>query len=397
MKRTTPTLFLTLVLLLALPLSLSAAELTFDIASGNQSGFDISSNDSDYNPSNYPTKGPVWDHPGFIGRLDYRGEPARITFTNSGPMRTSSPNSKFYFTDNTGGNSNTDHYREFFIVARVKGRYHGGGQDDIYAKNFTVTSSGGYFDITRGAGSETAVVGQTGYNTNGGSGTYTGSNEYSYKYPYSYIWIDTTLIKTNQNYLSSGSWFWKVYFYGYYETSFTATTQNLLTGERGVHYTVQLSAQYNPSGANTLWEYYFGVENLLPPTFPFSNLANKNSRTNALTVGNVRYFSTNDTASLKFASNAAGTQTNFLLSAAGAPSFPYSVVFAPSRPSGNATTITSPTLSFSSVNTTVSSPIGGSNTGNFLEGEVRIFVAPNLLPLSGTYSSDIYCILTRTN
>ncbi|HKL59083.1 MAG TPA: hypothetical protein VJ863_04215 [Sphaerochaeta sp.] len=282
-----------------------------------------------------------------------------------------------------------------FIVARPKGLFHGGGQDDFANRNFVVSSSGGFFDLTKGAGTEPAVIGQTGYNTSGGSGTYNGSNAYSFKYPYSVIWIDVTLIRTNQNYLSTRVWWWREYHYGYYETSFTVATDS----DRAVHYTLQLSAQYEPTGSNNLWEYYFGIENLLPSSFPFSNLANKNSSSNTLTVGKVRYFSSNDTASLKFASNAAGTQTNFLLSSPGVPSFAYSVVYAPTR--GEAplvqTTITSSTAAFNSINTTVGSPIGGSNTGNFIEGEVRIFVAPNLLPLSGTYTSNIYCILTRTN
>lgn len=380
---------------------LFSAELTFDKASGNLSGLDIGINDSDYNPSNYPTKGEVWSYAGFVGRFDYRGEPARMTITNSGPIRSSSPNDKFYFTDTTDG-SNPDHYREFFIVARAKGLLHeGNGQQDFNGKNFVVESSGDSFIISRGAGPEPAVVGEIGYNTSGGSGTYLGgSNQYAYKYPYSYIWIDIILIRTNQNYLSTPRWWWgRDYHYGYYETSFTATTQNLATSELDVHYTVQLSAQYNQTGSGNLWEYYFGIENLLPPTFPFSNLATKNSSSNTLTVGKVRYFSSNDTASLKFASNAAGTQTNFLLSSPGVPSFAYSVVYAPTR--GQAplvqTTITSSTGAFNSINTTVGSPIGGSNTGNYIEGEVRIFVAPNLLPLSGTYTSNIYCILTRTN
>ena len=250
---------------------------------------------------------------------------------------------------------------------------------------------GGYFDITKGAGPEAAVVGQTGYNSSGGSDIYNGSNAYVYKYPYSYIWIDITLIRTNQNSLNSNS-------YGYYESSFTASTQNQQTMELGDTYTLQLSGRYYPqSGQSDPWNYTFGVENLLPVGFPFSNLANKNSRTNTLTVGIVRYFSTVDTANLKFSSNPAGTQTNFLLTSTGAPSFAYSVVYAPSKPTGTATTITSANTAFNSAILTVPSPIGGSNQGNYIEGEVRIFVLPNLLPLSGTYSSNIYCTITRTN
>lgn len=251
---------------------------------------------------------------------------------------------------------------------------------------------GGVFDINRGAGSESAVVDEIGYNSSGGSGTYTGNNTFVFKYPYSHIWIDITLIRTNVSSGTSNR--------GYYETTLNVSTQDLETEEPGVNYSLQLSGEYNPrSSHDEPWEYYFGIENLLPPTFPFSNLATKNSASNTLTVGKVRYYSTNDTASLKIASNPAGTQTDFLLSSPGVPSFPYSIVYVPTR--GQAplvvTTISSSTDAFNSVNTTVGSPVGGSNTGNFIEGEVRIFVAPNLLPLSGTYTSNIYCILTRTN
>ncbi len=402
MPKTSHMLVLVLLSLFLWNGTLFSSELTFDMASGNMSGFDIGTNDSDYDPDNYPSKGEVWTYDGFVGRLNYRGAPARMTITNSGPIRTSSPNSRFYFTDTTNG-SNPDHYREFFIVARAKGRYHGGGSHDFNSQNFVIESSGDSFIINSGAGSEQAEVGEIGYNTSGGSGTYNGSNGYSYKYPYSYIWIDMTLIRTNQNLLSqtTGPWWWPrtTYFYGYYETAFTVTTQNIQDSAPGVHYTLQLSAQYNRSGSGNLWEYYFGIENLLPPTFPFSNLATRNSSSNALTVGKVRYYSTNDTASLKLASNAAGTQTNFLLSTPGTSSFPYSVVYVPTRGQAPlvATTISSSTEPFNSINTTVGSPIGGTTTGNFIEGEVRIFVAPNLLPLSGTYTSNIYCILTRTN
>ncbi len=33
---------------------------------------------------------------------------------------------------------------------------------------------------------------------------------------------------------------------------------------------------------------------------------------------------------------------------------------------------------------------------HLLEGEIRIFIASETYPVSGTYSSTIYCILTQT-
>lgn len=147
MKQHTPFLSLILMLLISLmlPCMMFAVELTFDMASGKQSGFEVNARDSDYNPSNYPFKGEVWSYHGFVGRLDYRGAPARMTITNAGLTRPSPNNNKFNFIYNTNTTINTSRYREFFIVARAKGLYHGGGQQDFNGKNFVVTSSGGGF------------------------------------------------------------------------------------------------------------------------------------------------------------------------------------------------------------------------------------------------------------
>ena len=87
MKRCTPFIpisHLILIMLLLLPSLAFAAELTFDMASGKQTGFEVNARDSDFNPNNYPNKGEVWSYHGFIGRLDYRGEPAKVTITNTG-------------------------------------------------------------------------------------------------------------------------------------------------------------------------------------------------------------------------------------------------------------------------------------------------------------------------
>jgi hypothetical protein len=314
------------------------------------------------------------------------GEPTTMTFTNTGPQRTSSPNSMFYFTYQTGG-SNTSRYREFFIVTRVKGLLQNGStQVDFNGKNFVVTASDDSIQVgnstTGGAGTETAEVGQIGYNTSGQSATYTGSNAYSYKYRYKVFWVDVILISTDKKNSTNTR--------GYYESTITANTTT------GVNYTLQLMGEYNPRSSHAEpWNYYFGVEKVLPDNFPFSDLATKNTSANSLNVGSLRYYSTDDPAIVYFASDSQGTQTNFLLTSPGAPSFAYSVVFDPTIPNTPASTILNTTTTFNSIETSVASPLGGSNSGHFLEGEVKIFVAPNLLPLSGNYSSTIYCCITR--
>lgn len=372
-----------LAVLLSILAPIGSASLTYDMATGNQSGFDVNTSEADTNPTNYPGKGEVWTYPGFVGRLNYLGEPTTFTFTNTGPQRTTNPKSMFYFTFQT--TPDTSIYREFFLVGRAKGLYHNGNQHDFNNSNFTITTSGAQFVLTKGAGTETAEVGQIGYNTSGGSGTYNGSNAYSFKYPYKLIWLDITLIRTtNKNATTTR---------GYYESTITVNTAS------GVNTTLQLFAEYNPRTSQaTPWNYYFGVENLLPASFPFSQLLAKNTVANSLIVGNLKYYSTDDTAKVSFASNTAGNQTDFrLTSTTGSDWFAYTLVFDPTLPNTAATAITSATTYFPATQTSVASPVGGSNTGYFMEGEVRIYVNANLFPLSGLYSSYIYCFLTKGN
>jgi len=143
--------------------------------------------------------------------------------------------------------------------------------------------------------------------------------------------------------------------------------------------------------------FYFGVESIVSNPFPYTNLFGKNTLGNSLLVGRLRYFSLDDSANVRIASNSIGTLTNFTLQSVGATPVPYSLAFDPIAPNTSAVHITSSYTTFDSAYLPTISPIDGSSTdGNVLEGDVRIFVAPETYPVSGTYSSTIYCILTQT-
>jgi hypothetical protein len=268
-------------------------------------------------------------------------------------------------------------------VTRVKGLYHNGAQHDFSGTNTVVANNGGTVAITEGAGPELVSSGQSGYNATGGSGVYNGSNGFKYKYKYQYIWVDVTVIMTDKK---------KNLNKGYYITQFTASSPI------GVNYTMVLIGERDPK--NNQGEpsaFYFGVESIVANPFPYADLFSKNSLGNSLLVGKLRYFSLDDSANVRFASNLAGNAIVFTLKSVVALPVPYSVVFDPTAPNTASTLITSANTTFATAYLPTTSPIDGSSTdANILEGEIRIFVAPGTYPVSGTYTSTIYCILTQT-
>lgn len=107
------------IIIVLLHITLFGNAITYDIATGTLQDFAINYNDNPDDPSAYMNGTPVWDHPGFLGRLIYTGEPTRLTFFNHGPTTSGS---RFYFTGTDwSAQSSTGYYREFFIVARAKG------------------------------------------------------------------------------------------------------------------------------------------------------------------------------------------------------------------------------------------------------------------------------------
>ncbi|MFA6680940.1 MAG: hypothetical protein WCS35_02825 [Sphaerochaeta sp.] len=374
-------LFIILITICSLPLY--AAELTYDMSTGKISGFDLTNPDNPFTPASYANSTEVWSKAGFVGRLNYRGGPTTLTFNNTGSVATGTQNNRFYFTFNTNGTIKLDRWREFFLVTRVKGLYHNGAQHDFSGTNTVVANNGGTVAITEGAGPELVSSGQSGYNATGGSGVYNGSNGFKYKYKYQYIWVDVTVIMTDKK---------KNLNKGYYITQFTASSPI------GVNYTMVLIGERDPkNNQNEPSSFYFGVESIVSNPFPYADLATKNSVANSLLVGKLRYFSIDDSANVRFASNMAGNATSFTLQSAGASPIAYSVVFDPTAPNAAATHIASSSTEFVSAYLPTTSPIDGSSTdANILEGEIRIFVAPGTYPVSGTYTSTIYCILTQT-
>ena len=383
MKHRTLVSLILLVIFILLAIPLFSAELTYDMATGKISGFDLANPDSPDTPSSYANATEVWQNNGFVGRLNYRGEPTTLTFSNTGSVATGTSNNRFYFTYDTNGTIKLNRWREFFLVTRVKGLYHNGVQHDYSGINTVVANNGGTVAITQGAGPEVVASGQAGFNSSGAPGTYNGSNGFKYKYKYQYIWVDVTVILTNQK---------KNLNKGYYKTQFTANSTT------GVNYTMILIGERDPrNNQNEPSAFYFGVESIVSNPFPYADLFSKNSMGNSLFVGRLRYFSLDDSANVRFASNAGGTLTSFTLQSVGATPVPYSLVFDPTAPDSAAEHITSASTLFNSAYLPTISPIDGTSTdGNILEGNLRIFIAPETYPLSGTYSSTIYCILTQT-
>jgi len=382
-KHTTTIVIILFVCSLFIAIPLFSAELTYDMATGKITGFDLASPDDPDTPSSYVNSTEVWMQDGFVGRLNYRGEPTILTFSNTGDIATGTTYNRFYFTYDTNGTIKLDRWREFFLVTRVKGLYHNGVQHDFSGINTVVANNGGTVPITQGAGPELVAISESGYNSSGASGIYDGSNGFMYKYKYQFIWVDVTVILTRQK---------KNLDRGYYKTQFTANSTS------GVNYTMTLIGEKDPKNNQTEPSaFYFGVESIVSNPFPYTNLFDKNTLGNSLLVGRLRYFSLDDSANVRIAANSIGTLTNFTLQSVGATSVPYSLAFDPIAPNTSAVQITSSYTTFDSAYLPTISPIDGSSTyGNVLEGEVRIFVAPETYPVSGTYSSTIYCILTQT-
>ncbi|MGB4405863.1 MAG: hypothetical protein WBI82_03275 [Sphaerochaeta sp.] len=371
-----------LVLLLSRALPLFSAELTYDMATGKITGFNLTNPDNPDTPASYENSTEVWRKEGFVGRLNYRGEPTTLTFSNTGSIATGTTYNRFYFTFDTSGVINLNRWREFFLVTRVKGLYHNGTQHDFSGINSVVANNGETVVIAQGAGPALVAPGQIGYNISGESGDYDGSNTFEYKYKYQYIWVDVTVILTSQK---------KNLNKGYYKTQFTASSTT------GVNYTMLLIGERDPRSNQTQPSaFYFGVESIIANPFPYAELFSKNTLGNSLLVGRIRYFSLDDSATIRFSSDAGGTLSTFNLQSSGAQPVPYSLVFDPTVPNASAVHITSPSTTFTSAYLPTISPIDGLSTeGNVLEGDIRIFIAPETYPLSGTYTSTIYCILTQ--
>ncbi len=360
------------------------ASLTYDRATGNLDGFAVNISDSPNYPGGYTNSTEVWSKTGFIGRLLYQGEPSTFTFTNIGPVASYTTNNRFYFTLNNNGNPNTGVWREFFLVTRAKGITHGGSQYDFSAVNSVIANNSDSFTLNVGAGAEPATVGETGYDTNRNSGIYNGSNAFRYKYPYSVIWIDVTIIRTTSARSSTTR--------GYYESHIQITTGG------GLSHTLYLGGMYNPRSSHSEPNAYaFSIEELYTTAFPFTELENKNSAATSMEVATIKYVSHVDQAEISIASNAAGTAAAFYFTSPDGLYFPFKVAYDAVVPNLAPVEITTMNNSFTTVSTTVTSPVGGDYTANRLEGKIRLFVPANTNPAEGIYSSTIYILVTQVD
>lgn len=377
------------IFLLAAGFPIGAVMLGFETV-GTLTEIDIAIEESS-TPSNFIT-GEHWTRSGFTGRLVYQGPAGNTLTVDIGdPLVVPNTIDGFYFTRaSSSTSSDKNDWRKYFLITRAKGLYHNGAQHDYSGANVIVDQPGDTIPITRGAGFETVAIGQTGYNTTGGSGVYNGSNGYQYLYPYRYLWIDIIVIRMlEDNGLGANS------ARGYYQSILTFTGPGMSSNLVLRGYNRPRTTSYDPDS------YYFGVERVAPLYIPYSELITKTSLENSLLVGILRYHSTDWSGTVRFASNAAGTATNFLFTATVnqiVRSFPYYVVFDPSIPAGNATRIYTTSNTFSSTWASIPNLIGGDPLQNeVLQGDIRIFVPSNMtmssIP-SSTYSSIIYCILT---
>ncbi len=213
----------------------------------------------------------------------------------------------------------------------------------------------------------------------GGDGKNQWWSRHPYKYKYQYIWVDLVVIRRTQimpDPLPGGD----------YVTHFNAsTTEGLL-----------LPFELLGQNGGPVHDYLFTVESVVANPFPFEYLSNRNSAQDSLKIGELSYYSILDSASLRLASDAAGSAVDFKLYSGSVIPIPYQVVFTPITPAGSPVHITSPYTAFDSISTTTISPIDQQQTtANVIEGDLRIFVDPNTNPIAGTYSSTIYCILTQ--
>lgn len=375
--------FLVLSILLS---SLLAGELTYDMATGKISGFQLTNPTIPFSPISYENSTEVWQTDGFVVRLNYRGDPTTLTFTNTGPEARFTTFNRFYFTYNTDGTSRRNRWREFFLVTRCKGLYHNGNQHDYSGENSVVAYNEGTVAITKGAGPEEILSGEHGYNLIGEFGLYDGSNGYKFKHTYQYIWVDITIILTDQTRPEDDL------VNGYYITEFTATDPT------GLSYTLNLLGENPPLSGTPPSSFYFGIEKTIAHIFPFEELRYKNSMTNSLKVGTVRYFSLTDSVIIEFSSRRNRKRTNFrFTSDEGNPVqyCPYYVVFDPTVPNDGATPIDAQGIEFGSIETYAVSPIDGRLTySNILEGDICIYVDANCFPMAGMYQSTIYCFIT---
>lgn len=355
-----------LLLLLGPWLLLSSNTLVYDPSGGGKlSGLNVGSADTPITPNSY-ISGSFTGKEGYLGRYVYHGEPnITLTFTNLGSQGLGN---KFYYTRL----NNTTVYREFFIVARILGLKHNGGTPVALGNNVIIVNSNETVTIPSGAGDELIPDPNVSfaYNKEGGWGK---SKNHIYKYQYKDIWIELTVIRTNNNNLPF------LLAWGGFESQIAINGTDISTALNVSGYYFW---RYGEPGS-----YLFSVERTCPPVIPIDELFDKKTPANSYLVGYVRYNSKETAANLYFASDAGGTAADFRFTS-GANSFPYYVAYYPITPTGTVTKVDSPSKQFSSTKI---------DNDHIIYGEIRIYVGMGANYYSmpaDTYSSKIYCFIS---
>ncbi len=413
---------------LVLPLPIYSSALAYQYlsgtnpGSGNLEGFDITRTDSGYNTVGFwnntdPNSKKAWEKTGYIGRLHYSGEPNSVfTVLNAGPTATNGANTNSFNWTLTSNNSNlgTQNWSEYFLVITPKGLTHQekgpdgkmrGGTQDPFMNNLVISSPNQTFTIPRGAGEGEATVNGIGYNYAGVSGVYDGANEFRYKYQYRLIFIDVTMIHTNNNYgtLKSGGWFNPSYKpeKGYYETLLN------FVDNAGSSVLLSLRGKNNPGNKDPQnLAAFFDVEQAFTSTVSYSTLeTNHTSLAHALEVATIRYISHVEAGKITIASNAAATEWDFKFVSSSGSVIPHRLAYQGTIGKADELQrqeITSQKHTFKSVDSTknpkftIPTPLGDLADGHFLEGKVYLYLdLPDNPPIPGVYRTTIYIIFEK--
>ncbi len=377
-----------------------ANAIVYESVGGSLVGLDLDANHSSGNPEVNPyniwdyTYGEYYDTDGFLGRYVYQGGPVTLTITQITPMPYYVTVPRFYYTHvDPFGNNDSSSWKEYVLLVRIKGELHDGNDLDFMGYNIIVEQSGDQVTIPYGAGAETVSVGEAGYDSAGNLGTYDGTNDYVFRYPFLYMWLDVTVLRTQNDMNLSSRWD-----RGYYSSAVQITGDGI---SNSLSYEGEVSSGNWTSNPDS---FSFGIERVAPEYIPFTDLIDKTTLSNSYLAGYVAYSSPETSGDIGFYADPVGTSTSFYFSSTvnGVPvSIPYHVIFDPVI-SGN---VSQPTLvsmmnnSFSTDYRQVASPIGWgqTSTGYMLTGEVRIILNPGLSAVSfpaATYSSTIYAIFT---
>lgn len=371
------------------------ASLMYDQATGTLGPIDVSKIETGNNikEDTYHDKAKEFyanNQPGvFIGRLLYNGDPTTLTFTNVGPDATNGAGNNFYWTNV----NSTDNWTEFFIVIRAKGLRHNGSTHDFSGKNKVISYSKGYtYTLLYGAGTEEVAIGQTGYNAAGASGVYNGSNGFKYKYPYSVIWLDTIIVHIDKKGTKKQYTLWPPFYTlvlddGSYETQLQISTNT------GASYYLLLQGK-NSSTSDIPMGYFFTVDKLYNTVIPYTNIEGRNTPATGLDIANVLYISEISPAKIKIASNAQGTEQNFVFTSNGS-TYPYKLAFAATVPTIGATQVANGNTFSTTWTSTIQSPLGDPpHNANQLYGTIKLYVDGNTNPpMPGSYSSTIYVLV----